>query len=265
MSDITLVSMFYDIGREQWNLYPRKVDEYISAFEKFLDYGYKMLVFLDDRYIDRLQEKIVGSNITIIPINKEWVLSNLWSWSLLEKEKEIMASEKYHSLVQHRIDKNYPENVNPYYTILTHSKIDVVNYAIKYNLIDSDYVAWVDFGYFYKKTTSDFLPTGLLDISKFSIDVVNICLINPIDNKDKDIFYTLQYAPEKIGAYFFLANKKKMAEFQELCHKWLLIFQENGIADDEQAIWLQCYFDKPELFKLHIFNKWHQALKEFSK
>jgi hypothetical protein len=265
MSDITLVSMFYDIGRENWNLYPRKVQEYISAFEKFLDYDYTMIVFIDDKYIDKLQEKVIGSKITLIPINEEWVMSNLWSWSRLDREKEIMSSFKYQSLVQHRIDKNYPENVNPLYTILTHSKIDVVNYAIDNNLIDTDYVAWIDFGYFYKKTSAEFLPTGPLDLNKFDLNKVNICLINSITDRDQDVIYSLQYAPEKIGAYFFMASKEKMQEFQKLCHKWLLIFQQNEIADDEQGVWLQCYFDQPNLFADHVFYKWHQALREFSK
>ena len=264
MSDITLVSMFYDIGRENWNLYPRKVQEYISAFEKFLDYDYKMIVFIDDKYIDKLQEKVVGSKITLIPINEEWVLSNLWSWSKLDREKEIMSSSKYKKLVQHRIDKNYPENINPYYTILTHSKIDVVNYVIDNNLTLDNYIAWVDFGYFHNKTSEEFLPTGPLDLNKFDLDKVNICLINSITDRDEDIIYSLQYAPEKIGAYFFFADREKMQEFQTICHKWLIKFQENGIADDEQAIWLQCYFENPDLFKTHIFYKWHRALKEFS-
>ena len=168
-------------------------------------------------------------------------------------------------MVQNRIDNKYPENTNPYYTILTHSKIDVVNYVIDNNLTEDEYVAWVDFGYFYNKTSEEFLPTGNIDLTKLDLEKVNICLINPITDKDSDIMFTLRYAPEKIGAYFFLANKQKMKEFQQLCHKWLLIFQEKGIADDEQAIWLQCYFENSELFKLHVFYGWHRALKEFSK
>ena len=89
-------------------------------------------------------------------------------------------------------------------------------------------------------------------------------MINSITDRDEDIIYSLQYAPEKIGAYFFFADREKMQEFQTICHKWLIKFQENGIADDEQAIWLQCYFENPDLFKTHIFYKWHRALKEFS-
>jgi hypothetical protein len=265
MSNVTLVSMFYDIGREEWGLYPRKVQEYLTAFETFLQYDYKMIIFVDDRYIDSLYDKCVGSKISLIPINNKWLSDNLWAWSRLDKEKQIMDDTLYQSMVSHRIARSYPENVNPYYTILTHSKIDVINYVIDKQLTNDDILAWVDFGYFYNKTTEEFLPTGLLDLSKVDTDRVNICLINPIDEQDKTILYTLQVAPEKIGAYFFLANKQNFKIFQELCHKWLIKFQEEfNIADDEQAIWLQCYFENPDLFKLHVFYSWHQALKRFS-
>jgi hypothetical protein len=268
MSDITLVTLFYNIGRETWGLYPRKVVEYLAAFETFLEYDYKMIIFVDYRYFDELNEKVKNSkfnNKMLIPINEQWLLDNLWSWSKLEREAEIMQSTKYKTLVSHRIDRNYPENVNPNYTILTHSKIDVVNYVIDNDLTDDEYLAWVDFGYFYNKVNDEFLPKSTLDLNKFDLDKVNLCLINPIEERDKDIIYTLQYAPEKIGAYFFFANKSKFKEFQESCHRWLDTFQHLGIADDEQGIWIQCYFEDPELFKLHVFYKWHQALKVFSK
>lgn len=266
MGDVTLVSMFYDIGRKDWELYSRKVEEYFQAFEVFLKYNYTMIVFVDDRYIDQLYDKCLGSNISLIPINEQWLVDNLWSWSRLAQEQHIMQSVFYKSLIPHRIERFYPENVNPYYTILTHSKIDVVNYVIDKNLSQNKFLAWVDFGYFYNKISEEFLPNDILDLSKFNLDKVNLCLVNPIDKNDMDVIYTLQLAPEKIGAYFFLANTENFKQFQSLCHRWLIRFQEEyNIADDEQAIWLQCYFENPDLFELHTFFSWHKALKRFSR
>jgi len=266
MSDVTLVTMFYDIGRSSWDKkFTRKVDEYFEAFKVFLNYNYSMIVFIDDRYNESFSE-IIGDNpnIKIIAINESWVKSNLWSWGKLEKEREIMNSKFYIDLVQHRIEAKYPENTIPEYTILTHSKIDVVNYVIDNDLSDSDYFAWVDFGYFYHKTSDDFLPKGELDLNKFNLDKINLCLINPIDDKDMDIQYTLQIAPEKIGAYFFLGSRKRLKEFQEYCHLMLERFQQSGIADDEQCLWLYILFSTPELFHCYIFGAWHRALKYFS-
>lgn len=265
MNGVTLVSMFYDIGRESWGLYPRKVDEYLTAFEKFIEYNFNMVVFVDDRYIDKLYPKIQNTNIKLFPINFNWMLDNIWAFSKIEKEKEIMNSSEYQSLVADRIKRNYPENVNPLYTILTHSKIDFVNFAIDYCLVDTETVAWVDFGYFYNKTSPEFLPnSNQLDLTKFDLDKINLCLINPLDDKDLDIRYTTLVAPEKIGAYFFLGNRSKLKEFQDLCHLLLNWYQDNNLADDEQALWIQCYNQLPELFKLHVFGAWHRVLKEYT-
>jgi hypothetical protein len=265
----TLVTFFYDIGRDSWSSYPRKAMEYINSFDMFLNYEYKMIIFIDDRYYDILKERVLKSKYPetkkLIPINENWFYENIWAWSRLEKEKAIMNSQKYKHLLIKRIENNYPENINPHYTILTHSKIDVVNYAIDSGLIEDDYVGWVDFGYFHNKSDERFIPNSVIDENKLDKERVNLCLINPIDDNDKGIVYTLLNAPEKIGAYFFWANKENMKEFQTLCHNWLDAFQTMEFADDEQGVWLQCFFENTNLFKCHVFYAWHKALKEFSR
>lgn len=267
MNDTTLVTLFYDIGREKWKAFPRSVKKYIDAFDIFLQYDNEMVIFVDSRYFDLVEYKVKNSkynNKKVLPIDFAWLVDNLWAWQKIEKEKEIMQNEIYKNTVKSRIERHYPENTNPYYTILTHSKIDVVNYAIDIGLVKTQYAGWVDFGYFENKNTEEFLPNGPIKTEKMDANKINLCLINPIEESDKNIIYTLQNAPEKIGAYFFWSNKEKLKEFQNLCHKWLEHFQSRNIADDEQHLWLQCYFENPNLFKLHTFYKWHQALKVFS-
>jgi len=267
-NDVTIITAFLDIGRDSWEGYKRNVDQYLKAFSVYLKYDYKMIIYIDDRYYKDVFDMVDFSehknNKIVIPINESWMEKNIWSWTRLERETEIMNSDSYKSLVADRIRLNYPENTNPKYTILTHSKIDFVNHAIESNFLDSKYFAWSDFGYFHDKTSFEFLPNSTLDVNKFDLDRVNLCLINPIDDNDKDEIWTLKNAPEKIGAYFFFGTKEKLDIFQNLCHRFLIEYQERGIADDEQGLWLKCYFHDPDLFKLHVFGSWHRALKAFS-
>jgi len=262
MSEVTFVTMFFDIGRKDWGgSFSRSVQDYLLVFEKLRSYNYKMVVYIDDRYV------YTGDcpNVEFIPINEKWLEDNFWSWRRLDIETAIMNRDSYKKMIPRRIELGYPENTNPKYTILTHSKIDAVVHAIDNGYVDTDLVAWIDFGYFHRKETPNFLPKGPFDTSKLDLDRVNICLINDIDDEDRDPVKTLIEAKEKIGAYFFIANKDRMREFQELSHKWLIVYQEHlKLADDEQALWLQCYFDRPHLFKKHVFNRWHAALHEFS-
>ena len=266
--DHCLVTFFYDINRKDWKNFPRPSNEYIESFNIMLNYDYNMCIFVDEKYYDILKANIDNSkfkeNKKLFLINEDWLVKNIWAWTQLEREKEIMTGDYYRSLVQDRINSHYPENTIPEYTILTHSKIDFVNYVIDNKLSDADIYGWVDFGYFHNKSSEEFLPHNILDINKFDLNKINICLINDIDDTDKDIIYTLKVSPQKIGAYFFLGNKKNLKEFQKLSHKWLKKYQELNICDDEQSLWLQCYFENQDLFKKYIFYKWHAALKYFS-
>lgn len=267
----TLVTFFYDIKRESWSDKTSKSfdKDYLEPFKILLNYNYDLIVYIDDKYYDILLSEVEESNNTktkLYPINEEWMKKNIWAWNRLDREKEIMNSDSYKNKIPKRISMGYPENTRPEYTILTHSKIDFINYAIEEDNNNSDYYMWVDFGYFQNKTSSKFLPSkGVIDIDKLNTETVNICSVNKIDDKDKDINYTLVNAPEKIGAYLFFGTKDNLKEFQLLCHKHLEHFQEIGIADDEQHLWLQCYFEKPELFTEHVLHGWHLALKRFSK
>jgi len=271
MNDICMITAFFDINRDKWSNFntSRSADDYIRAFSVYLNYDFNMIIYIDDRYYDQLNELIKKSkypNTKILkPINNSWMIKNIWTWSRLDREKEIMHSDEYRSLVADRISAGYPENTKPEYTIITHSKIDFVNHAIN-NLCDKfKYYMWVDFGYFLNKNNGIYLPNKNIDIKKLNPNTVNLCCILPIDERDRDILYTLKISPEKIGAYLFAGNADVMLEFQKMCHECLEYYQSINIADDEQSHWLQCFFKKPELFTTHVFYRWHAALKAFSK
>jgi hypothetical protein len=80
-SDITLVTAFYDIGRENWEAnFKRDVSFYIDSFLTYLDYDYKMICYIDDRYINKILEKYAESqykNKLFIPINRNWLDENI--------------------------------------------------------------------------------------------------------------------------------------------------------------------------------------------
>lgn len=270
LSDVTLVTAFYDIGRSEWNSqFNRKSDEYVESFRVFLSYDYDMIIYIDDRYYEKLKTLIDESpharTKRLIPINEKWMSENIWAWSRLPKEKEIMSSDKYRRLIPHRIAAKYPENVNPEYTIITHSKIDFICNAIDCNMINTNIAVWVDFGYFRNKTQDKHIPKKQFDLSKLDTKKVNLCGMHEITEQDRDVLYTLSYAPVKICAYLFAATKENMKWFQSRCHEALEVYQMNGLADDEQGLWLLCYFADVERYKVHYFPEWHMGFKHFTK
>ena len=182
-------------------------------------------------------------------------------WKTLEKEREIMNSVDFKNTVGSRII--FPEHTFPEYTLLNHSKIDILCSLIDSNKINCQYYCWIDFGFFADKKN---IPKKLLDINRFNLDTINYTLVNNIDDKDKDIYYTLHNAPEKIGGFFFFGRKDRLKEYQILYHKMLKYFQNIlNIADDDQHLALQCYFYKSSLFTMHYLGEWHSVLREYQK
>ena len=256
------VTSYFDIGRSQWDKFARTFDDYLIYFKPFLSLFEKsatkdhLLVFLDDRYISKLHDLITAQHsITLIPINESFLYHNLPCWKTIETERHIMNSPEFKLLVGSRIE--FPECRYPEYTLINHCKIDFINYAINLNLSSFYYFAWVDFGFFSK---SENIPKTLLNLQNFDLSRITYTLINPIDESDNDIYYTLKCAPEKIGGFFFLGNRDTLSQYQKLYHQSLYEFQAKNICDDDQALALYCYFKNPSLFSLEKQKLgWHKV------
>jgi hypothetical protein len=268
-NEITLVSAFFDIDRAKWRAHSRTSENYVESFLFYLRIDYRMVVFVDDRYIQKVldaYQKSPFQNKTFIPINRKWLETNIFAWQQLPRDVEIMKSEKYRSLV---VGKDNPENLYSEYNLINHAKIDFIMYAIQYGFIEDDFVCWADFGYHWTlhryNDQSTYFPTSILDISRFSTKHINFCVRNKIDpEKHSDRYFILKNAPDLMTGTVFAATKENMAVLQELVHKHILDLHEYDISDDDQHIYLRCVLDRPELFRLyHSPHIWPMALTYF--
>lgn len=267
----TIVTAFYDIGRARWEskTFSRSNETYFAAFKNLLKYAFNTIIFVDCRHRLMTEDLVASSPFPhtkqVIAIDERWLDQNIWAWSRLEREREIMDSPQYKSLIPRRVAAGYPENIKPEYTILVHSKIDFVNYAISSGMSDAGYFIWVDFGYLLDRIMPAFAPHSKIDPTKFVKGKINLCSLgSPLNERDRDMLYTLRNAPAKLTGGVFGGDGNAMTRFQNLCHVWLEKFQHAGIADDEQALWIQCVFDRQSEFAIHAFPGWHHGLRHFT-
>lgn len=258
---LCIVSAFFDIGRDKWSTFRRSTDQYFANFKPYINMGHNMIVFIDDRHIEALNE-VVGDKcndqIKLVPINVDWLQNNIYAYSQLPREREIMESDKFKSLTRHR--HLHPECSKPEYNIIQHAKIDFVAHVINNKMSESDYFAWSDFGYFQNPTR---IPKFPLDITKFDLEKVNFQAINELSEKDFNIAYTLVNAPERIGGFFYLGNAKNLLIYQELYHQICKEFHDLGIVDDDQHIMIQSVARMPSLFKVWNLGGWHLVYNYF--
>ena len=264
------VTAFLDLNRDHWDFFRRSQEEYFRHFSPLLDIfekdgnrsEYSLIVYIDSKHEENLR-KIIPSClegiIHVVCIDEKFMEENIPVWSRLNKEREIMESEEYKTRFASRLC--FPENSNPKYTLINHAKIDFVSHAT-FIFPVCEYFCWVDFGYFQNR---DRIPSSLLDINLFDKDKINYTLINPLDERDTDVEYTMHCAPERIGGFFFFGNRENVLIYQKLYHEVHIQFQENNLADDDQHLALRCYFRNPSLFSLHNLGGWHKALTSFQK
>ena len=286
INEITIVTAFFDIGRDNWNQeFKRDVNFYIHSFLHFFQYPYSMVCYIDDRYIEQViqeYEKSPYKNKRFIPINREWLNENINAWKLLSIDQTIITSEQYKSILENRLRFMYPdgipevnrrnhlfpENEWPEYNAINHSKIDFISNSIINGYITTQYTCWCDFGYFNSQHNGNIttFPTSLLDTNKFNKNKISFLLRNPVNERDKNMLYTLVIAPEVFTGTFFVGPSLLMLKMQKLYHESVKELYRNGISDDDQHVYLRCYLKEPDFFDIHIIQseEWPRGLTYFS-
>ncbi len=276
-NDTIIVTAFFDINRHTWKTCGRHPNDYLDAFKNILLVEKNIIAFIDEKYFntDFIQTyiknaKLLNRNKThFIKVNLEWLNKNSESWKKNHIAKKIMNSEEYIKKVQTRINDGTPENIFPEYNTINHSKIDFIKFAIDNNLLDNnDLICWCDFGYYKSILHNNIIeyPYSNLDINKFNLDKLNFCLMTKITDNDKDCDYTLINAPPIFTGSFFAGKKEMMNKLYYLYHTCLDELYENNISDDDQHVFLRCFFNQPSMFELFLSeNKWPQALCYFQK
>jgi len=285
-NDITLVTAFFDIGRDKWPNpdFKRTTEFYINSFLVYLDYPYKMICYIDEKHIDQvlsMYSKSPYQNKHFIPINREWLDANIHAWSNIEKDQAILENPQFKQFLSKRLDIMYPngipetcvrdflcpENIYPEYNVINHSKIDFIMHAISSGLITTYFTGWSDFGYFstYHSDGSP-LPNGAINTANLDRNQITICLRRKIVDEDKDMMFTLLTAYELFIGAFYAGPTHIMEYFQSLYHHCVDEMYECSVSDDDQHVYIRCHMKSPLLFDLRIFGgDWPKALTVFSE
>lgn len=264
MSEISIVTAFFDIGRGEWtpdkglpHYLHRTTDTYFERFANMASLDNKMVVFTSKEFSDRVKEIRNGKPTEVVEVdfNDSFI-------ELREQISKIQNNEQYSSKINPSQIKN-PEYWNADYVLVNLLKSTFVNRAIQFNHIDTDLVAWLDFGYCRDKST-------LNNVNKWKYDF----------DKDKIHFFNIKDYVE--GTYIqdiianndvhitgpcIVAGKNMWPSLEYLANHTVTELIKNNLIDDDQTILLMSYLLKPEWFELHKVSEddWFVAFKEYSK
>lgn len=244
---ITIVTAFYDIGRGDWtpdkglpHYLQRTTDTYIERFSHMAQLENPIVVFSTPDIIEKLKP-LRGDRPT------KWVSFDIFNKydNLIKEIYNIQKSENYQSMI-HPSQRLNPEYWNPHYVVVNFLKSVFVNLAIKYNMVDTDLVAWLDFGYC---RTADKVPKSKR--WSYDFDIEKMHLFNYKDYDDTPIQRIISTNDVFILGAKIVGGKSAWPKFETLMKDSLVELGQNGMVDDDQTLMLMSTIKQPDLFELH--------------
>lgn len=264
MSNITIVTAFFDIGRNNISdglpgYLKRSNNTYFSHFSKLATLENEMVIFTSREFKEKILSLRQGKKTTLVEFDFHNKLNYI--------KKQITNIQNNPDFIA-KVNPNQINNIEYWssdYVILTNLKTYFVNKAIKENLVSHAQIAWVDFGYVREEKTLNHVKNWQYQFNKdkvhfFSIDK-NIKTIDSFQQVNNFIFNNQVYL---IGGCI-VASKPKWNEFLHTlftCQKELL---KQNIIDDDQGLNIMCLWKNPDLFQVHYLGrkKWFDLFKKY--
>lgn len=259
MKDITIVTAFFDIGRENWNKLNRSSNKYIENFKFWARIKNKMIIYTQNKYKDEILKirKDYG-------LEKQTEIITIEDIFLCDKEIynkiKIAMNNKLFNI--YRKYPNNPESWNPKYNYLTYLKSYFVLQAVKQNRI-KDFAAWIDFG-FNNNGEGDYPNKEEFSfLWKYDFkEKIYIFIIDDI-GIDRPIFKIVEDMSSYVAGNAIIAPKNLWEQYHTLCRRAIISLTDCGFADDDQTISLMAYRSKPEIFQIEKIPNWWSWLKIF--
>jgi protein YibB len=249
MSNITIVTAFYDIGRGDWtpdkglpHYLQRTTDTYIERFSHMAQLDNEMIIFSTPDIIEQLKKyrvpKSDKTKFVSLDIFKEYAL-------LRKTISEIQQLKEYQEMISPYQRAN-PEYWNADYVMVNFLKSSFVNLAIRHNLVSNDLIAWLDFGYC---RTADKVPAS--KSWSYDFDKSKIHLFDYMDFDGREINEVIANNIVYILGAKIVGGKSVWPEFQNVMTKQLMTLLEHNLVDDDQTLLLMASQERPDLIQLH--------------
>lgn len=248
MSDISIVTAFFNIGRGDWtpqkglpHYLERSTKTYIERFSHLCKLENEIVVITSPDLVEELT-KVCSDRMEktkIVPFDLSTFVE------LRQKIISIQNSDKFKNAV-HQNQRLNPEYWNPDYVLVTNLKAYFTNYAVKLGLVSNDMVAWIDFGYCRSETN---IPKGKK--WEYNFDPTKIHLFNYKDYDNKPLGNIVLENDVYILGAKVVAHKDLWDDMEGLMLDSQNLLMENGLVDDDQGLWLISYLMNTQLFQLH--------------
>jgi protein YibB len=264
MNDITIVTAFFDIGRGDWtpdkglpHYLHRTTKTYLDRFSHMAKLENPMVVYTSKEFINDIKFIRQDRPTEILTLD----FSNSFE-KLREEITKVQKDLQYQAKINPMQVKN-PEYWNADYVLVNLLKSSFVTKATQTNLIKTDLVAWLDFGYCREESTRNDVKTWQYPFAKDKIHFFNLK-----DWKEgtyiEDVIFNNDV---HVTGPCIVAGKDMWNILEQLVHHNVGELLKNNLIDDDQTLLLMSYLQKPELFELHKVSSddWFVAFKDYNE
>lgn len=258
--ELTLVTAFFDIGRDKFKGYERGNNKYISYFKFWARIKNNLIVYTSPQFKDEILQ--IRANFGLKDKTKVITIDDFKTFDidLYNRIKHAMNNEI--SLNFHK-DIKRPEAYSWDYNYIMILKWYCITDAIKNNYA-KNMIAWIDFGFNHggsdgliNKKEFDFLwqyefTSNKIHLFTFQKPDINRPIFDIVRSMDVYIRGNIIIAPDYLWKEFFYLIKNSM-----------LSLTRCGLSDDDQTLMLMSYYEKPDIFELHDVIHWYDGLKCF--
>ena len=240
-SQICFVTAFKELKRSG----SFSTDGYIHNFLKLANYiEYDLFVYAEKPIIEKIftVQKTFPTNITFMSMEN---VTDAFIYKYFERDSKILKSEQYLKLIP-EYRNHLPEHNDIGYNLINHSKINFIQYT---QSLKSNYTfySWIDFGRFNENTNN--IPSDV-DIKKLpDTKLVFQCPHGPWFSKDRIMPNDmLQQNTIFILGASFVIPATMITTVHKLYEDKILELYSDNITDDDQSIWIQLFWDNPNIF-----------------
>ncbi|EIU1883962.1 hypothetical protein L4J28_004820, partial [Salmonella enterica] len=250
-------------GRSQWTSQngfapriERTTDEYMTWFSNLAQLENDMVIFTSPDLKSRIEEIRRGKPTTIVTLNFNKKLRHI------RNRIASIQSDVAFKLRTPVEQQGNPEYLSADYVLLCNLKTYFVNQAIRQGLIKDEMAAWIDFGYCRDSDTTNGIKKWSWPFNKEKMNFFTIRRGLKLETLES-VFNCMSGNHVYIIGGVLVGTLEKWQEFYRLvwcCQKKVL--REN-IVDDDQGIFLMCYYYRPDMIKLNYLgkNKWFDLFK----
>jgi protein YibB len=251
-TSISIVTAFFDLDRGYWgkgelkSINPRHVrtnDDYLKYFSHLAKIKNQLIIYIDEKFahdVLTIRRRYGLENSTIIFTHRNFFKDQAIA-EIIHKIELNMSEELYRFVW----NPNSPKFHSAKYVLVNSLKSMFVNRVSNLDVISSNQVAWIDFGYCRSEQDMDAKKEWKFN-AKNKINLFQIKQLDetPIFNiiKNLDIYFT---------GMKILGNLKNWATFEKEIDQSFSSLLNCGFVDDDQLLLLMAYRSNPKNFVLH--------------